>query len=216
MAKIEEGQIGDFRGKIGRVVITDFRGMTVGRSAPKQTTKPPTEAQMDQRLRFALATGFVSGMGDIVQLGYQNVKFATSPANMAVKEILASGITGSYPNYEINFPKVMISKAKGNTAIDNIVPINKTAVVNNRTTLSWEALETGRTVSLPTDNLYVLFYNATEEYFINYPAAAKRSQLTATLRTPHEEETDIVHAWALYVSADGTRVSKSKYLGLIQ
>lgn len=214
MATIEEGQIGAFRGKIGRVVVAPFRKITVGRSVPKKSSKPATEVQLAQRLKFGLINNFINGFGDILNVGFKNAKGNATPTHEAVRYHLYNAVKGAYPDYAIDFTAVKLSNMSGKL-LDNIMPFTTTAAVNGKTTISWEAADGNRTESLPTDNLFVALYNETEQYFMNYRAAAKRSQLTVTLRTPHEEETDVIHAWVMYVSVDGKMVSKSKYLGVI-
>lgn len=213
MALIDQGQIGDFKGKIGRVVVAPYRKKTVGRAAPKKSTKQPTLVQLDQRAQFGLVTAFVSGVREIINLGYQNLTGNSGSYNMATKWHLDNAVTGVYPNYAIDYSKVKLSDGKN--VIDGIFEVAKTDAVNSKTTITWMAREAVRG-SLPTDKLCAVFYNHTEKFFMMDMAASERSKLTATVRIPLEEDTDVIHGWVLFISTDGKQVSRSKYLGIIK
>lgn len=215
MAKLEPGQLGDANGKIGRVVVSKWKKLMVLRAAPKSSTKPPKLLQLQQRAMFGLVTAFISGVGSIINLGFQKVAKNNSPFNTATKYHLANAVTGTYPDYVMDYPEVVIGEGKAKVSIDGLPVINVSAAVDGKVTLSWEALPANRSVSLPTDLLYVVFYNATEDFFMIDPAAAQRSELTASVRVPQEATTDKIYGWALFVSADNTLASRSKYLGQI-
>lgn len=214
MALIKSGQVGKFNGKIDNVVISAWKGLLVGRSVPSKSNKPATVTQLEQRAKFGLVTGFLSKIGDTVKLGYQNSGGNMTPYNVAARYHLDNAVTGVYPAYALNYSKIQLNDGIGKV-LDSPSGLAHTPVVNNRSTITWEAIELVRADSLPTDQLRVVLYNATANFFLIHPAAAQRSLLTASVRLPIEEEDDVIHAWVMFVSADGKRTSRSKYLGII-
>jgi hypothetical protein len=214
MALIKSGPVGRFNGKIGNVVVAPWKGLLVGREAPTPTNKPATLTQLEQRAKFGLVTGFLSKIGETVRVGYQNSGGNMTAYNVAARYHLDNAVTGVYPAYALDYSKVQLNDGVGKV-LDAPTGIAHTPVVNNRTTITWEAIELVRQDSLPTDQIRIVLFNATADFFLIHPAAAQRSVMTATVRLPIEEEDDVVHAWVMFVSADGKRTSRSRYLGII-
>jgi hypothetical protein len=212
MAIIKSGAAGKFNGKFSDAVITEWKGLTVGRSLPSKSSKPPKLSQLMQRAKFGLITSFIGKIGDTFSLGFKNTRGALTAYNAAAKKNILTAITGNYPDYKLDYSKIELSDGNG-TGIDKPFEVTHTPVANNRTTLTWAAIESNRSGSLGTDVLRVVFYNERGNFSMVHEHAEERSKLTATVRLPFEEDTDEIYGWAMFVSADGERVSTSVYLG---
>ena len=66
MAIIKRGILGGFSNKIGNVVGTSWKGISVMRSLPQSVHNPKTEAQEEQRTNFAVASKLGSQLLDAV------------------------------------------------------------------------------------------------------------------------------------------------------
>ena len=66
MAIIKRGILGGFSNKIGNVVGTSWKGISVMRSLPQSVHNPKTEAQVEQRTNFAVASKLGSQLLDAV------------------------------------------------------------------------------------------------------------------------------------------------------
>lgn len=66
MAIIKRGILGGFSNKIGNVVGTSWKGISVMRSLPQSVHNPKTEAQEEQRTLFAVASKLGSQLLDAV------------------------------------------------------------------------------------------------------------------------------------------------------
>lgn len=66
MAIIKRGILGGFSNKIGNVVGTSWKGISVMRSLPQSVHNPKTEAQEEQRTNFAVASKLGSQLLDSV------------------------------------------------------------------------------------------------------------------------------------------------------
>lgn len=66
MAIIKRGILGGFSNKIGNVVGTSWKGISVMRSLPQSVHNPKTEAQEEQRTNFAVASKIGSQLLDAV------------------------------------------------------------------------------------------------------------------------------------------------------
>lgn len=216
MAILKPGQVGDFKGKIGQVVVSKWRQLTVGRSTPKKSSKKATEEQLNQQSKFGLVTSFIGRIGKTIALGYQNSAGNLTPYNVAVKDHIKNAVTGEYPNFMIDYSKVVLSSPKAQNEIDAAASVEMSAAVDAEVTITWvpkKQVFIERTMG--TDLLLVVFYNVTEDAFMTAYSEGTRSSLTSTFFVPQERATDVIHAWAYFISVNKKFVSKSTYLGLV-
>jgi hypothetical protein len=210
MGKFLKGILGGFSGKVGNVIGAYWRGIDYMRSLPRKSNKPPTEAQLKQRMAFALVAGFLRPIGVLIKVGYQSYKGKQTPMNAAFAYHLEHAVTGIYPNLTMDLPEVIISK--GNLLAAFLPDVASS--VAGEVTFSWiNNAAVGSTDG--TDKATVLIYNPTKNLFTYVQAAAIRSALTYTLEVPMDYSTDVVHAWIGFVKANGKEVSDSTYLGTV-
>jgi len=212
MAILRPGRVGRFNGKIGDVVVSRWRDLTVGRSAPTPSTKERTPAQLDQQMRFGLVTTFFNIMAPIVNLGYTSRK-NLSPVNAAVQDQINSVITGVYPAYQLDFPNVMLTKPKN--AIDGGNRLTLTALADAQVSLTWvmRSRVGQEQFSDPKDKLNIVFYSATNGKRVFYLKSAERSAESAVFDMPFSLVGNLFHAYLYFSSVDGKSVSNSEYAG---
>src|SRR5690349_2360801 len=104
MGRIKKGILGGFGGTVGTVVGGNWKGIDYMRSQPVTSDAPPTPAQQSQRLRFSLATKFLSTMTDLLSVGFQDFAVEMSGFNSAVSYFLDNAVIGTAPNYSISYP----------------------------------------------------------------------------------------------------------------
>jgi len=217
MAIVKSGQVGDFNGKIGQAVIAKWRQLTVGRSTPRKSTKKASEEQLDIQSKFKLVTSFVSRIGTTIALGYRNSAGNLTPQNTAVQYHIQNAVTGGYPAYAIDMAKVVLSNPRMLNDIDAASSYVMSNVVDNRVTITWvPKFQVFIERTMQTDLLLVVFYNVTENAFMSAYAEGPRMALSSEFIVPQDRPTDVIHAWAFFVSANKKFVSKSTYLGLVQ
>ena len=217
MAILKAGQVGDFNGKIGQVVVSKWRQLLVGRSTPKKSGKKASDVQLDQQSKFKLVTTFISRLGKNIALGYQNSVGNLTPYNVAVKHHLNTAVTGVYPDYVIDMSKVVLSLPHSKNEIDGIANVTMSNAVDGMVSLAW----TKKSLSLneltsDTDLVNVVFYNETEDAIMSGYADGTRISLKADVFIPQEGPADIIHAWLFMVSVSKKLVSKSIYLGVVE
>lgn len=210
MSKIKPGQIGEFSGKIGQVVVSKWKSLTVGRSVPRKSGKKITEAQAIQRSKFGLITNFISKFAAIIDVGFPLLKGNQSPRNMATSLNLKNAIIGLFPDFKIDFEKVILAAGKLNGVFNPVaasVPDSATISVN------WTLNEVDQNGTSPDDNVAVMVYNPDLDAAQTNQFLAKREDLTATIRLPYAYAGHEVHVWMVLISVDGKSASGSTYLG---
>ena len=65
MAEIKKGILGGFSGKVGPVVGANWRGKDIIRSTPKSSSRPKTDKQILQQLKFKTTITFLHPLRNI-------------------------------------------------------------------------------------------------------------------------------------------------------
>jgi len=213
MGIIRQGILGGFRNKTGSVVGAYWRKLNVIRGLPRKSSKPPTQAQLNQQFKFGLVTGFLSWIGDLIELGFKSViGSSVSPMNYAVAYHLKNAITGVAPDFMIDYAKVIFSKGKLELPIDADVTSNPGAELE----FNWMPGGPDDRYLDETDMLSILIYNPTLNRFVKLTNAAPRSAGTYTLTVPATYGSQEVHC---YISFNSVKTkflaSNSLYLGRV-
>ncbi|SFE98337.1 hypothetical protein SAMN05518672_113150 [Chitinophaga sp. CF118] len=205
-----KGPLGPFIGKVGSIIGSIVKGRNIITSLHTKSNRPATEAQLNQRVKFGMVTGFLGYFGDLIEIGFQTHKIPGSAMNAAVAYNLKYAVTGVSPNFSINYPELSFSRGKligpKNSAIQALAGAN--------IKFTWLANPAALKLTNPTDQLQILVYNPAKNEFATEVSAALRSDLTYTLQLPHDFSGDKVHCYMAFADIEG-RVSDSLYAGSI-
>lgn len=217
MSTIKPGQLGQFRGKIGALVVYKWRGVIVGRSLPRKSSKPGTEDQLDQRKKFGRVGKFLKLFSEQIAVGWASDKKKETPINEAVRHHLKEALTGTYPDYEIDLKQVVISRGRGK--IDGGFRPVATAVAGASVDISWITCNSTSRITKPTDKLTVVFLDENLRpgcvRAIAYDYIAIRSDLSVRIDLPWDCLKHPVHVYMFFSSENGKLASKSEYLGIV-
>jgi hypothetical protein len=208
MGIYNEGILGFFRGKVGRVVGSVVRGVHYMKGLGDVRTDNPTQKQLDQRLKFALVMGFLKPLQGILKTGFKAGSTGLTSLNKAMAANLNEAIKGSSPNFTLDYTKFMISKGPLQAPMGAGIDVASGAKI----VFSWQ--NSGAIAS--TDLATVLVYNPVRDTYVVLPGAAPRSAETYTLQLPTAFAGDTVHMWINFVSADGEQSSNSQYIGELE
>lgn len=213
MSKLKPGVLGTFTGKTGRVVVVRYRGELVGRSEPSPSTKPPTKKQLDHQKKFGLMTSFFGKLTQAINMGY-NRKSKVNGTNAAVRDHLETAVYGSYPDYQIDYSKVNVTKS-GN-GFHGGFRVSLESAAETTVTVNWNALDSDEQIpgtAGPTDLANVVFYNVNKRKGVFNFGEAERKARTASYQLPFQYVGDEFHAYLFFTSTDGKSTSTSDYLG---
>ncbi|MFN0291598.1 DUF6266 family protein [Pedobacter helvus] len=207
MATYKKGILGVFSGKVGTVVGSSWKGIHYMRSLPKASGKAATPLQRDQRIKFALVTGFLKPIKHIANIGYQSVAGSLSPFNSIVSHHLSNAVTGTSPNFEIDYPRVVFSRGE----LPGISNPQLNAVTGYALAISWQD-NSQANLAKPDDKAIVLVYNSmVGEFIIDDLALRQDGSLNLSLPASYVGHT--VQVWMAFFAADHKLVSTSVYLG---
>src|SRR5215217_6936013 len=108
MAIANDGPQGSHRGKIGNMVYYILNG-TIGRK-----TGPPSALQIRHWAAVKLVSTFLSKLKDFIGVGFSAEALGTTKNsfNVAFEENFGPIVTGQFPQLEIDFTKLVLSKGK--------------------------------------------------------------------------------------------------------
>ncbi|MGY4383407.1 hypothetical protein ACVWYN_000426 [Pedobacter sp. UYP24] len=210
MGQYKKGILGHFRGKVGTVIGSIWNGIYYMRSLPDTTNSTPTQSQLNVRIKFAIAQGFLKRIKALINIGYQKFTDGISPMNAATSYTLKYAITGVSPNYTIDYSKVVVS------AGDLDQPYNPGMIMSTPAEIkfNWDAqVEAQMDYGKNTDTVTFLVFCPILNKFTKVSNVVPRSALTYTLSVPAEFSGELVHAWMVLTSVDGKEVSESYYMG---
>ena len=211
MAKLEQGILGPFRGKVGTVVGYLWRGKQVVRAYRKEINYPNTEMQQAEREWFVGMVRFAATARQALLLGLREKasKEGMTEGNVFVRMNKGCFERGAARGIRSGIDYERIRIAEGAAA-----PVRFTgAVVDEVGVLRVEyEKNSGMTRAKASDHVYLYVYNIdTREGMLN--AAAPRRHGKVQMQLPEGWDAQSVRVYGFTVDADG-RASMSSYIAL--
>lgn len=208
MGKYKKGVLGPFRGKIGTVVGSVWKGIFYMRSLP-DITDNPTPSQLNIREKMSVVGRFFKKLKPIIGVGYQHFTDGVTPMNAAIGYHLKNAVSGtSAANYAVDFEKVKLSVG------DLPVPANFTTLTDAvaKVTFGWTNNAAVNSTA-GTDKATFVVYCKVKDAFVILRDMVPRSALTYTMQLPLDFSQLETECWMFFVSIDGKQVSESVHIG---
>ncbi|MBI9069834.1 MAG: hypothetical protein JEZ09_21250 [Salinivirgaceae bacterium] len=210
MGKINQGILGGFSGKVGNVIGGNWKGIDYMRVKPASVANPQTEGQVDQRAKFSTVLRFLQPMTDFVRVGFKLYATKMTQFNSAMSFNLKNAITGTYPNFSIDFSKALVSRG----ALTGATGANAESNSSEEVEFTWSDNSSSGNANA-NDKAILLVYNADKNMAIYDTAGAIRSTGVQTLILPAKFSGEDVEAFIGFISDDGKEVSNSAYVGSV-
>lgn len=110
MASYRQGILGAFSGKLGNVIGTFWKGISVMRVIPANVANPNTLSQQAQRAKFKLLVQFLAANSKFFKIGFSAVDNKMTEMNAALKANYENGVAGIFPDLSINTKNLIVSK----------------------------------------------------------------------------------------------------------
>jgi len=208
MATNEQGILGGFSGKVGTVIGGNWKGIDFMRSNPGKIANPRTSAQQDQRARMATIIQFLSPLKTFLREGFKKQATKMSAFNAATAYNLAHAIMGTYPDYEIDYSKVMVSQGKLPGAINPEV----SSPASGQVKFSWQNNSSDH-MALKDDKAVLVVYNIEKQLVVTIFEGNLRSAESQTITLPANFSGDEVQCYIAFQNASQTMISDSGYAG---
>ncbi|MEO5650031.1 MAG: DUF6266 family protein [Ginsengibacter sp.] len=206
MATFEKGILGGFSGKVGNIICGNWKGIDYMRSKANKRTFVPSQKQLEQQLKFALMMRFLQPMSGLLGISFYDFAIRKTGINSAFAYNFSNAITGTFPDYAIDYSKALVSR--GN--LPNV--LGPSVVSGAGSILTWSWTDNNSSEAKPTDQAILVAYCPAMKQAIFTTNGGERSDLTAELNlltfTGQQVETYIG-----FVSPDGHDVSVSLFTG---
>lgn len=209
MAVFKDGIMGSFKGRVGNVVGYEWRGLSVMRSRPRiKKNRKPTEKQLANRARFNLMQEYLR-----FRIGFVRKGFSLAPElqrmsqfNVAMSYNLSNAIAGEYPNWYIDYSKVVFSK--GDLELPKGISL---ALEKDILRVSWDTEKEG--AAADDDQAMVMVSGSND--VIGKHSGSLREDGEELINLVGEEEGTELFVHIAFISDDRSRVSDSLYLGSV-
>jgi hypothetical protein len=207
MAKLKEGFLGGFSGILGTAVGSSWKGKAVIRSRPPRKRRKSSELQLRQMAKLKLLIPFVKPITNFLNMTYSSVTENMSCFNKAMSYNLRNAISGEYPDFRINYPRVVLGV--GDLLNPDTISVHSDS--EGRLSFSWTD-NSGEGSARATDRAFVAIYCADLEDWITETASPRRNAGGYTLDVAAFSG-KTVQAYMGFLSADADFVSTSRYAG---
>lgn len=206
MGKIKQGILGGFSGKVGNVIGTSWKGISVVKVMPQSVANPRTTAQVTQRNSLTLVVSFATQ----ILAGFIKPLWDRFAQGMSgYNDFISSNIQFFSDPAAIDYSSLILSKGKLSA------PEEVSLIVKNNGTLdvghvngAYNAYDSNN------DVVYCVAYNERAGIGYTFQTGTDRQYEQVThLNIPSlmMETGDDVHVWFAFRRVDGTMVSPAGY-----
>jgi len=208
MGVIRRGANGGFKGKAGSVIGSSWKSIDYIKGLYKKRTKPATEEQLMQQAKFTLLMRFLLPVAPFIRIGYGQRRADTqTPMNVAFKDNINRTVTGSYPDYELDYGQIRIAEGYSAGGAESAT------VADGELTVSWDTTLNKVYKQEADDAVYIVLYHPGTDQFMTTPEPPQRMDGSATITLPAHFQTGAGHVWLFTADRKDKNVSKSVYLG---
>jgi hypothetical protein len=207
MAKVGSS-IFDIQGKLGDLVYYRYRGKSFVKRASKRISSSLSPGQLEHQAKFALIANFLRPLHDFLKVTYMKNRNKTG-YRRAFAAIYQEALTGTYPSFSVDYPKVRLGNGNlsgaGNPTVHSPDP--------GRLVFSWDENSFGNT-GMSSDEFYVAIYSEQlKQWTYNFKNAARYKKFCRVDAANFSGTR--VHIYIGFVSADGKRSSTPFYAGAL-
>jgi len=208
MGKISQGILGGLSGKVGNIVGGNWKGIDYIRIKPSSVANPRTEGQVNQRNKFTITLEYLQATKDFIKIGYKSFATKKTEFNAAMSYVLNNAVGGIAPNFTIDYSLALLSRGPLSGVLNPTTDLTTAGQVS----FDWDDNSAEGNANV-TDKAMVLVYNPSKKESISILDGADRTVGSQMVTIPNTYAGDTVELFMAFVSADGTQVSNSVYLG---
>ncbi len=204
MARLKTNILDGGFGKVGTVVLYEWRGIPCMRSLPESYNDKKSDAQLKQRQKMKLVHSFLYDFKPDLNLMFNEGNVGRTPYQAAVSYNLKYGVMGEYPDQKINYRSALI--ARGSLPLPESIELK---VIGDDIKIVWDT-SFFHNAKIVNDelNLYVLGKDM-GSIAARYNTKIKRKEGSCIINEWLTEELDHLIIWAFFVNKDQSEVSNS-------
>jgi hypothetical protein len=208
MGKIPQGILGSLSGKVGSIIGGSWKGIDYIRIKPASVANPRTEGQVNQRNKFTITLEYLQATSDFIKVGYKAFAVKKTEFNAAMSYVLNNAVGGIAPNFTIDYSLALLSRGSLSSVLNGSTDL----ATPGQVTFDWDDNSAEGNANA-TDKAMVLVYNPSKKESVSILDGVDRTVGSQVITIPNTYAGDTVELFMAFVSADGTQVSNSVYLG---
>jgi len=203
MARLKSNILDGGSGRVGSVILYEWRGIHCMRSLPDFYKDKKSPAQLKQRQKMKLVHSFLGCLKPFINKTFFEGDVGRTPYQAAQSYNLKYGITGEYPDQQINFKTALI--AKGEIPLPQNIEYER---VGDSIIIKWDASETFNN-KRSEDDLVVYTLPNLICYAKFIKTHTTRKDGICKLDNMFTDEEDNLKIWMLFRNQDKTQFSNS-------
>ena len=167
------------------------------------------QTKENQRNKFALALSFLQPLVAFVRVGFKRYAHRKSEFNAAMSYTVKHALAGTYPDYTIDFSKLLVSRGTLTGANNQAA-----AAATGKIKLTWDD-NSGIGEAQPTDKSMAVAINPAKGEAAYITDGATRSAAQEDLLVSPFWAGDEVEVYLAFISENGKDVATSAYCGSV-
>lgn len=209
MGIINKGILGPVSGTVGTVIGGSWKGISYLRSQPASRRTNFSIRQLEQQAKFALVMKFLQPMTPLLTVSFRDYAVEMSGFNNAMRYTLLNAITGTYPAFDIDYNRALVSRGD----LPNALNPSAASTVAGTVTYQWQD-NSGVGKAQPTDAGILVVYCPSRNQCIYTTAGAVRSTESGSIAVAAFSGLE-VQTYIGFISTDGKSIASSFYTGQI-
>lgn len=197
MARIKNEINSPLSGKIGNIVACNWKGIPYLRSRPTKVNHPNTEKQLAHRMRLSLIMKFFSYFKVFLSYSFSPYAIGKTAFNAAVSENMKTALVGDYPDINIDYSKVVLSKGE----LPSIKNSSVEKMGDNSIKFLWTRIDNYEK-GYDNDRAIILVYNSDNKSIIFKTNMGKRADCETSIEIPNEYKNCCLHCYIMFVNID--------------
>ena len=206
MGRISKGILGPVSGTVGTVIGGSWKGISYLRSQPLAKKHASSVDQLDHQLRFSVVINFIQTMTDLLRFTFRKYAIKMSEFNAAFSYNYYNAITGTAPDYAIDFSKALVSRGELPNATAPAA-----SLTGNTVYYTWTD-NSGIGSAANTDKSLFVAFCPNLNLTVFSTKGGDRSAGSGTLDVSNFAG-ETVETWIAFISENGREVSNSFFTG---
>jgi len=207
MGRIKKGIIGGFAGRVGPVIGSSWKGIPYMKTRPEKVANPRTPGQLNHRGKLVATIRFLSPLKEFLRAGFVEMAIRMTEFTAAMSSNYHHAVTGSYPDFEIDYPRVLVSQGTLCGAWNPAVRAEAGQLI-----FSWQNNADNMEV-MDTDRVMLLVYHPALHKAVYLVGGNTRDIGSQVLILPSSFTGAELHCYLAFQNMERTAASNSQWLG---
>lgn len=208
MAQIGRGILGPANGTVGTVTAATWKGIEYIRIKSGKRNGKFTVRQQAHLAKFAFVGSFTKSMTTLWPLTFKNYAVRKTEQNYAFSYIMENAVTGAYPNFGLNYPKILVAQG----SLTNAEAPLATPDGPGKVSFKWTDNSGHGTAAAADKAILVVYCEELNQCLYKAPAAERQAQADDVLCSLFKGKP--VQTWISFVN-EKEEVATSIFTGVV-